>query len=328
MSVTKKEIADHLGISRAAVSMVLNNAPSSTISQETRDRILKAAKELGYREVTASPKIGYILYNRLNNDPRYMMDLKVTEEIASEFGYKVVFLNIKSTPPDYQMLQSFLKEREVAGVIVTGDVDTPVMDLIEDSGVPSIFYSVMYREGLDVVIPDFRSLTREATKQLLSLNHRKVAFLTGGLHFMIHMKGLDGYKEAFEEMGLPFDKSLVQSSKEEDGYEMCTRLQALEIEYTAAVCSNTIIQFGAIQWLKEHGITVPAEVSLVGLGYTELVKASVPPLTTLGILDSEKEKVIRRLIEKIQQKDLPNEINYLDAFEWREGGTVSFHRLK
>lgn len=62
------------------VSLALNNAPGSTISEETRNKIMQAAKELGYKDFGASSQIGFILYDRDSNDPRYMEDLKLIEK--------------------------------------------------------------------------------------------------------------------------------------------------------------------------------------------------------------------------------------------------------
>lgn len=132
--VTKKAIADYLGISRTAVSLVLNNTPNSTVSTETRDKILKASRELGYRELEVNPKLCFILYNREANDPRYMGDLHIIEEAASKNGYGLMFTNITDQPESLTKLQKLLDSHEIDGFILTGDVDEQLIDRFNESG--------------------------------------------------------------------------------------------------------------------------------------------------------------------------------------------------
>jgi len=325
MSVTKRDIADHLGISRTAVSLVLNNSPNHTISEETRLKILKAAKELGYRDFAVTPKLGYILYNREPDDPRYMSDLKNIEDAASKQGYGLMFMNVGTTAEDFEKLQRALNNREMDGVIVSGDIDDQVIDVILRSEVPYYFLGGTERESLNVVLLDHRKLAYEATNRLISLGHQRIACFTGRLGLQLHKRGVEGYRQALEEAGIAYDQSLVQVSKEEDGYELCSRMEDLEIPYTAAFCANTIIQFGALQQLKERGIAVPGQISLIGSGMSELVKLSVPTLTTI-YGESEKGMVVSMLIEGIARQRQP-EITFIGSFEWYEGSTIAECRL-
>ncbi|WP_158560874.1 LacI family DNA-binding transcriptional regulator [Paenibacillus contaminans] len=321
MAVTKKDIADYLGISRTAVSLVLNDTPSSTVSEETRKKILQAAKELGYAEV--SPKLCYILYNRPADDPRYMNDLRAVEETASAYNYRVLFMNVKAAPEDFIKLQRFLRSQEVSGFIVSGDIDEQIIELIVQSKVPYVFYGGTLREGVNVVVNDDKKLAYNATKYLLSLGHRRIACLTGSLDLMTHVLSIEGYKQAYEEADLPVDKTLVQVGADEDGYELCKRMQMLDIPFTAAFCANTVIQFGVLQRLRQCGISVPQEVSLIGSGMSELVKASFPQLTTYYVYPQQKGILVKQLIEKIEMKQFDPAIAYLSEFTFYAGETVA-----
>ncbi|MEF3301545.1 LacI family DNA-binding transcriptional regulator [Paenibacillus sp. GYB003] len=323
MSVTKKEIADYLGISRTAVSLVLNNTPNSTVSEETRNNIWRAARELGYRDAESSPKLCYILCNRASDDPLYATDLKMIENVANRLDYRLLFMNISSTNKDYARLDKCLGNKEICGVVLSGDIDERMLAVMERSGVPYVVFSSTDRERINVVEPDVVRIAYEATRYLIGYGHRRIALFSGKIDNPVHLKTLEGYKKALAEAGLPFDKSLVQVGKDEDGYELCARMDVLGIGYTAAFCANTLIQFGALLRLKDQGIGVPSEKSLIGWGMTDFVRMSVPQLTTFHIDLSEKESVVYRLLEVIGNKDDERKAVRLNEVRLFEGGTVS-----
>lgn len=327
MAVTKKDIADYLGISRTAVSLVLNNTPNSTISEETRNNILRAAKELGYRETEASPKICYILYNREPEDPLYRTDLRIIESAAGNHDYRLLFMTIRATAKDYKRLEKTLGNKEIEGVIISGDVDNKVVDILQHSGVPFVVFSSSERPGVNSVEPDVAQIAAECTRYLIEMGHRQIALFTGTFSKLVHRKTLEGYKAALKEAGIPYDKSLVQVSKEEDGYELVERMEVLEIPYTAAFCVNTFIQFGALQRLKDQGVHVPGQISLIGWGMTDLVKMSIPQLTTMYIDTAEKAIVVDRLIELIRGENAEPRTIYMKKVKLFEGGTAADCRV-
>ncbi|MGZ9585912.1 LacI family DNA-binding transcriptional regulator [Paenibacillus marinisediminis] len=326
MTVTKKDIADYLGISRTSVSLVLNNTPSSTVSEETRDLILKAAKELGYRDETVLPKILYILYNRECDDPLYVSDIKNIERASSNYEYGLIFMHIRSKINDFMKVQNFLGKKEAAGVILIGSVDDDILYVMEQSGVPYVVYGSVKQKNINIIEPDVVKISYECTKHLIMLGHKQIALLSGSLETSVHQKTLMGYQQALEEYDIPFNKELVQVSQNEDGYELCTRMEILEIPYTAAFSVNTAIQFGALQRLKDRGISVPNEISLIGWGLTELVRRSTPKLTTYYIDATEAVTVVDRLHDMICHKNAEPKTIYLTNVKFFEGETVSFCR--
>lgn len=323
MSVTKKEIAEYLGVSRSAVSLVLNNAPGSTISEKTRQRILQAARELGYDGADVTPKLCFILYGRAPDDPRYMYDLATIEQAASRHHFSLLFMNVQADAEGLEKMRKAVLSKEAEGYFVTGDLDDKAIDLITEAKVPYLFYGGIPREGTNSIVMDHEKGAYEAVKYLLSFGHKRIAFFSGNLNIPIHQKNLNGYYRALEEAGIPLDKSLVQASSGEDGYELCARMNVLDIGYTAVFSVNTVIQFGALQWLKEHGVQVPGEVSLVGYGFSELAKLSKPPLTTFYVAPASRELAVNRMIEMIRRKDLEPQVTYLTEMECFPGETVA-----
>lgn len=325
--VTRKEIAEYLGISRTAVSLVLNNTPSSTISAETRNKILQAANELGYRDIEVSPKLCYVLYDRDANDPRYMADLQTIESAASEHHYGLIFMNVTHEDESLDKLKKIINNQEVDGFILSGDVDNKLLELFHRFSTPYILYGMPLTEienSIHHIAIDDRKLAYDAVSNLFTMGHTRIALFMGSLDYLIHQRTLEGYVEAHKDRGIELDKSLIQISNDENGYEICKRAQMLHLDYTAAFCANTVIQFGALQYLQSEGISVPGEVSLVGSGFSELVKLSVPQLSTYYVSNLEKSRVVSLLADLINKKNTNETLSeFITDFEWFKGDTLA-----
>jgi len=320
--VTKKEIAEYLGISRTAVSFVLNNVQNNKISDETRERVLKAAKELGYKSNEAQKNICYILCNRELKDSRYSLLMEDLEDIVSEMGYNLMFMSIKS-PSVIGKLENFLERNEADGLVVTGLLDDTIVNALERSGIPYVIYGVIDNEKANIVTPDSERIAKEAVQYLIDKGHSKIALFSGRLDLLIHRQLLEGYKKALEENGLPFDKHLVQVINQDGGYEMAGRMKLLDIEYTAAFCVENVVQFGVLQGLMEYGLEAPKDISLLGYGFTELVKLSKPHLSTIYFEREEVAKlIVNRLKLLIADKRTPPQKIVLDCIRLYPGDTV------
>jgi len=329
--VTKKEIAEYLGISRSAVSLVLNNTPSSTISEKTRNKIVQAAKELGYRDTLVSPQLCYILYDRIADDPRYISDLQIIEAAASRHNYGLVYMNITRDPDSIAKLQKSISNKEIDGYLISGDVDESLSDLFKSSNIPYVFYGMPLskQDNLNFISFDHEQLAYDATQYLISLGHSQIALFIGSLDYNIHQQSLDGYLKAHNDNGIPIDKSLIQISNEENGYELGKRADMLRLKYSAAFCANTVIQFGVLQYLQGAGISVPSDISLVGSGLTELAKISVPQLTTYYVDSTSKELAVYLLLDVIKNDNSKGPFTArVTEFKRFEGGTATVWKTK
>jgi len=321
--VTKTAIASHLGISRTAVSLVLNNAENSTVSEETKEKILRAANELGYKNGRVIKKICYVLCDREITDPRYMLSLQNIERYAGSSGYNIIFLSIKPTTEGIAKLQSLLQNDEVEGYILNGNITDNVMHVIQNSKAPFVLYGFVAREGLDIILVDIERVFYEATKYVIGYGHRKIALLTGLLSLTVHQSTYRGYAKALEENGIVIDKSLIQVSNDEDGYELVSRMRILGIDYTALVCANSIIQFRALQCLKDNGICVPGRISLIGGNISEFTKLSNPKLTAFYCDETGiAQRAIQKLLGRINGTDTACAES--DDLKFSEGNTVSY----
>lgn len=322
MSVKMKDIAQYLGVSKSTVSLVLNNSLGSTISEETRQRVIKAARELGYKGYKNNRQIAFVLYNRQLDNPRYSDMLTKIEKSLRQLHFNLLYMSLNS-PKEFSDFTHFVQRGEVAGLLITGEIDELIIDLVVSTETPYLFIGGTERENLNVISDDYSKGAYEATKYLLSLGHEKIAFFSGKLDILAHRRGLEGYQTALLEKGIPFDKSLVQISNEEDGYELCERMKLLNIEYTAAFCANTIIQSGVLQRLRENGVRVPMDISLIGYGLTHLAQMSNPPLTTVNWDHDFIDAVVKRLLRCISDRITPAEQIIHQNITLIEGGTCA-----
>lgn len=324
MSVKMKDIAQYLSLSKSTVSLALSNAPGNTISEETRRRVVQAARDLGYKGYQFNRQLAFVLYHRQLDNPRYSEMLTGIEKLLRQHHFNVLYMSLNS-PSELTEFTRFVQRGEVSGLLVTGAIDELITDVVMSSGIPHLFIGGMEHEGLNVITDDYYLGAYEATRYLLSLGHRKIAFLSGKLNVIGHKLGLEGYQAALQEAGVELDKTRIQISNGEDGYELCERMEALDIEYTAAFCVNTVIQFGVLQRLRECGIRVPGAISLIGYGMTSLARTSKPPLTTVNWDTGFIEAIVARIMHCISNRTAPSEQIVHPYVAVIEGGTCAPH---
>jgi DNA-binding LacI/PurR family transcriptional regulator len=253
-----------------------------------------------------------------------MHDLNVVEIAASAHNYATMYMNIPATSSGHQKLLRFIERREVGGMIITGDLDDTLIRLIQGAKMPYLFYGATTKDDANIVVLDHRKAAYEAVKHLITLGHRRIAFFSGRMDASVHVQNLNGYYQAFQEADIPIDKSMIQISIEEDGYELAARVRALDIAFTAAFCVNTVIQFGALQWFNENGISVPSQCSLIGYGYSELVRLSKPELTTVYVDQEEKKKIVTELLDIMKKgRTAAPRLTYLSETALHIGGTTT-----
>jgi LacI family transcriptional regulator len=134
------------------------------------------------------------------------------------------------------------------------------------------------------VVPDEIGGGYAATKCLLEKGHRRIAMINADLKYPAAAGRLKGYRKALDEFGVKFDSSLLRTGGwwQEDGYEHAMSL--LEIKPTAIFCVSDRVAMGVYDALKERGLRVPEDLSVVGFDDQELIAPHVrPPLTTIRV---------------------------------------------
>ena len=329
MKVTKKDIADYLGISRTAVSLTLNRSPSCSLSQQTQERILKAARELGYMEngsSVESNKICLALFNIDDNCARLTNSdaVNVIDEYLSGRGYNIIYMNIPQKKSALSRLYDYLETGEPCGVILYNLLDVHVLEHIRQYQIPYMVCSDIGFEGDNIVFPASNDCAEYMVKILAQRGHRRIALFLSALDTPQQMKLLKGYQDGLAELGLPFEPSLVQISDTVSGRDLVQRMRILGITYTAAICSNSWIQMGALNYMREIGIQVPKDISLISYGMNDLVLASSPNLSAVYYSAHDfLDGALAELAECIKKRRTGFPCQEIRKLHYFEGGTVS-----
>lgn len=292
--VTIKDIAVHLGISHSTVSRALNDHP--TTSRDTKDRVRKLARDLGYIknagpamiQGTASKLIGFIAPD-VRNDFYSTVASVVAESCALE-GFQLV-LAISEDDPELELRHVLaLRQARVAGIVITPSLhfDARAAELLRPVATIQL---VRCSDALTTraVLIDDPVGTRLATAHLLDLGHRRIAFVGGTEGLSTSRERLRGVQEAHQQAGLALDPRWVALGPPRPafGREAVARLLELDETPTAIVMGSGQLTLGAIALLHEKGIRVPADLSLVGYGDPMWFQSWGPGITTVGLPTDE-----------------------------------------
>lgn len=283
-----KELAAYTGLSQGTLSVVLNNTDrASTIPQETKERILKAAKELNYRpnyfarslRANRSFTIGVIAAEL--SDGYCAMVLNGIESGSTEQGYFYLNTNHLHREDLLHHNSQMLIQRQVEGIIT---IDTPIhfechLPIVSIAGHEEI-------EGVTNVILDHQRAAELGIGHLVELGHRRIAVIKGQDFSADTQIRWETIAQAALEKGVPINKKLVVqlegiNPSPEVGYIATQKLLAKNEPFTAIFAFNDISAIGAIRALQESGLRVPEDVSVVGFDNIHIAAYNYPSLTTV-----------------------------------------------
>ncbi len=318
--VTITEVAKMAGVSVSTVSNLLNGR-SERMRPETKDRILAAIEDLGYKPNRAARQlktgqtriIGLIVPSVAN--PFYGMFARHVEKTALENGYQVFLCNSERKPERERSYAEELLGYGVKGIILGSSLTqfTHLEDLMEQ-GLNLVAFDRLAqaedRHIIDSVGVDNKLAARLATKHLLAMGHRRIGFLSGSTATVSRMDRLAGYKFALQEAGVEPDPKLIwegtpgtfgDANAIELGRFGAHELFSLADPATALFAINDMYALGAYQGARDLSLEIPDDVSIVGMDDIMLTEIAQPPLTTIKQpLQQIAELSTKRLIERIQ----------------------------
>jgi len=313
MTVTLKDIAERAGVTSATVSMVINNKPN--ISEATRKKILKIAKELNYYPnviarglaTKKSNSIGVIVPNLASSFVvRVLQGIKSTNR---DIDYTVqLFDTIGQRETETQLFQRLARERRIDGVIlISSTVTDEELNVFHDESVPSIIVARKC-ETLDSVYVNNEQGATDATDYLIDNGHRRIACITSSKQGLPMEERLNGYKKSLAKHSIPFDSSIVFEVEDDImpmGIDVFEQIQRLDPPITAVfVPAGDMVAIGIIKEAKKKNVKVPEEWAVVG--YDDLPAAEViePSLTTVRQPKLEMgDYAINMIVDKIEGRE-------------------------
>ncbi len=282
---TIKDIAHLAGVSSASVSRILNNDLTLNVPQETRQRVIDAANQLGYNKkrkkkiIETVMTIGIIQWLspvQETEDPYYLSIRQGVEEFC--FQNKIGIKRVFQTDIDYLNHLDHIQ-----GLVCIGKYSQQDIEQFKRI-CPNIIFLDMNIEPIHecCIILDFKNAIKKAMDYLTS-KHTSIAYL-GGKEYINEQLYPDPRKQYFEKYCLENDIKytiLEEQFSIEAGFNMTNELIMNNQLPTAIFAASDPIAIGALRALKEHHIKVPEDISLMGFDNIETTNYTDPPLTTI-----------------------------------------------
>lgn len=289
------EVARAAGVATSTASRVLSGS-SHPISAETRARVIEAANRLGYSPSAlaralvsrGSRLIGVLVSDIVN--PYFSVIARGVDDVASRAGYVTMLSNVdRRTVTEINRLQT-MREYRAAGVIFAGSgyVDDPQMsDLVkavreaQEQGIHTV--SLTVRDiGCRVITADSERAAYDITDYLVSLGHRRIAFIEGPPGMIATRQRRDGFMACMRDAGLEESARCLPGGFDyEAGHAAAMRLIARPPLPEAIIAANDEAAVGALNALRQANIDVPGEVSVAGID--DLRVARFVGLTTVSL---------------------------------------------
>ena len=301
--VTMTDVARAAGCSQATVSFVLNRAPGVKISADTRARVIEAARALGYaapsfahvdgqapertpgRTPPAHRTLGFLV-DQLATSPEAVVAIEGARQATWPAGDVVLVAQTMNSPEMEEKTARALVAHG-ADALIYMTIFTRRVDLspaIRGLGVPVALLNCYGADDrIPAVVPAEVAGGQSATRHLLEHGHRRIGHITGEPWMEAARDRLRGYRKALAGAGIAFDPALVVEGNwsASTGYAGTRALLALPDPPSAIFCQNDRMAIGAYEALKEAGLRIPEDVSVVGYDDEEIARHLHPQLTTV-----------------------------------------------
>ncbi len=322
--VTIKDIARHLSISVSTVSRAL--VDDKNIRKETKEKVLKAAKELGYKPNPVATNLKYGHTNTVGVIVPEMVTPFVSrvmsgiQEVLYANGIKVIIAESGEDPEKEKENLRLMERFMVDGIIISPcsyKRNKEEFLRLQQAEMPMVFYDRI-PHGLDVpqVIVDDYMKSFFLVEHLIRSGRRQIVHIQGPEEVYNAIERLRGYKDALEKFRIPYDEKRVLKTGMtfEDGRNVADELLKSGIPFDAVFAFTDTLAIGAMNRLRERGKKIPEEVAIASFSGTELSTIVYPELTTVEPPLFEMGKNAAQLIlEKIKNPASPNRPVVLNA---------------
>ena len=286
------DVGRHVGVSATTVSLVLSNQDTK-ISSATRQRVLDAVRELGYRPNRAAQglrsgrtqTLGFVT-DEIAVQPFSGPTVSGIHDVAWEQHSLLLMVNTTRNPSRIRAAVEDLVDRQVDGLIFAaiGTREIALPDLVHK--VPTVLVNAFASDGdLPAILPDEHAGGRAAVEHVLALGHEHIAYLTGRENAWATKARHRGYLDGLAAAGLDAADHPILSGnyRIDSGYELTLRAMSATPRPTALLCGNDQMATGAYIALARMGLRVPDDVSVVGYDDEALAADLRPALTTVRI---------------------------------------------
>jgi DNA-binding LacI/PurR family transcriptional regulator len=288
--VTISDVADVAGVSVGAVSRILNNDPTLSVREETRQQVHRTIAELGYSpnpqarglRMARSGSIAMIVPEI--NSPAFAPIILGAQRAARERNYSMILGGIGEEGEDPELAARILARNRVDGFLIsTGRHEKEQFAALKGLNAPSVLVNRYLDDKHPHVVLDDRNGTRAIVEHLLDLGHKRIAFL-GGLRRYLGKRRLEGYRDALAAAGIAFDSKLtVESGYDREGGENgISQVLSLAKRPTAIFATNHLVAAGAMLGAQRRGLKVPDDLSVASFYDGPVAELLNPTVTAVS----------------------------------------------
>lgn len=317
---TSQDVADRAGVSRSAVSFVMNGRADGNIAKDKQLLILAAAKDLDYTpnavarslQAQRTHTIG-VVTDSIAGGPFAGKLLQGASSAAFQAGYLLLVIDTQSEDIREDGAFTTLLNRQVDALMFAAMSLRAHRPHAAMHGTPSVLANSFDPAGaLRSIVPDEVAGGRAAARILLDAGHTSIAYLSGTGELVATERRTEGLNAAISEAGLPAVKARETGWEINDGFLAAMLLLADDGGHsprrerpTGVVCANDRVALGVMLACGQLGLRVPADLSIVGYDDDEpLARTTVPGLTTVALPHREMgEKAIELLLGDLRSGD-------------------------
>ncbi|KXS50149.1 MAG: LacI family transcriptional regulator, repressor for deo operon, udp, cdd, tsx, nupC, and nupG [Halanaerobium sp. 4-GBenrich] len=325
MDVTMKDVAKLAGVSLSTVSRVLND--SSLVREETAKKVEKAVEKLDYQindsarilRTNTSNLIGVIGAGM--ERPFLANLLKGIEAEARERGFALIYGDSDGEFEKEQNYLNIMKQKKIDGIIlITTNYYNDLLSIVKNYNIPVVFASGYISDPeISCVTVDNVAAAYDMVEFLCQAGHRDIAFIKGpDLDMLASQERLRGVKLALRLSNIKYESARIIEGDftYESGYSAAQKILNKFPDVTAIFAFNDEMAVGAIRYLKEQGISIPEDISVVGFDGIDLGKYTSPALTTIKQsgyhLGLKSIEILNKIIKKGKIEDnkvfIPHEL--------------------
>jgi LacI family transcriptional regulator len=299
-SPTIPDVARRAGVSTATAARALGGY--GAVSESAREAVLAAAEELGYRRnelaramITGRTNtIGLVIADIEN--PFFAAAARGVSDAARAAGYEVVLTNTDEDPDVERSIVRVLLSKRIDGIIVAPtSPDAHHLVSAQQAGCPVVLLDRRLSGfAVDTVLVDSVAAARDVVERLVAAGHRRIAMVTGGQRSEERAQGrlgvstgqdrVDGFLAALADAGIADPQAYLRTGAHSPdvAFALTNQLLALPVPPTAVFASNSRVALGVLKAIREAGLEVPREISLVGFDDADWTSVVNPPISVVA----------------------------------------------
>ena len=318
--VTSSDVAKAAGVSRTTVSIVLNEVQGIQISDETRQRVIEFANQLGYVPNAAAQALvrsrAQIIGLVLTRSPHHITSdgflTQILDGLIETTRAKGMRLMIDIVDPQHQQeaYLQLVRAKRIDGIILSGPrFDDEALQFLSNDGFPMVLMGRIQDQEYYCVDVDNFAASQKAVSHLIDLGHRRIACITNApISYTAAEERLRGYQAALLAASIPYEVSLVRFGdfSIESGYSQMSDLMDKYSDITAAFIASDAVVVGAMAAIHDRGLRVPDDIALVGFDDLPMACYLNPRLTTMHVPAIDLARQACSMVIELLGDQLPN----------------------